>query len=246
MISYAQNFEDVMLARALPAAHGFYVDVGANDPVIDSVTYHFYRRGWRGICIEPQPALHARHLALRAGDIALAVLAGADAGEAAFYEYDALHGLSTRDADVVAEHARRNWHAREVVRRITTLDAVLAEHGAGRAIDFLSIDVEGAELDVLRGLDLRRHRPKIIVAEAMAPTVQVDVSAPVVAHLACWDYACVYEDGLNRFYLAAEHAALAAAFRYPPNVFDRFSRYVAGPAPYGVSTATDEVRPSAE
>ena len=55
-ISYAQNFEDVMLWRALKHIEkGFYVDVGAQHPVIDSVSKAFYERGWRGIHIEPVP-----------------------------------------------------------------------------------------------------------------------------------------------------------------------------------------------
>ena len=55
-VSFAQNFEDVILWRVLKdVLSGFYIDVGANDPVIDSVSYAFYQRGWRGIHVEPMP-----------------------------------------------------------------------------------------------------------------------------------------------------------------------------------------------
>ena len=72
VISYAQNFEDVMLWRALrDIPQGFYVDVGANDPVIDSVTRWFYQQGWHGINIEPVPHWHQRLQADRPLDINL-------------------------------------------------------------------------------------------------------------------------------------------------------------------------------
>ena len=69
-ISYAQNYEDVMLWRALKHIDkGFYVDVGANDPIIDSVTAAFYERGWRGINIEPMRSYHEHLCAARPLDI---------------------------------------------------------------------------------------------------------------------------------------------------------------------------------
>src|SRR5713101_373530 len=70
--SYAQNFEDVMLHRALAdVEHGFYVDVGAGDPVIDSVTKAFYDRGWHGINIEPDRGYFAKLKAPRPRDVNL-------------------------------------------------------------------------------------------------------------------------------------------------------------------------------
>lgn len=60
-VSYAQNCEDVILWRALRhVEHGFYIDAGANDPDMDSVTKAFYERGWRGINIEPIEEWHER------------------------------------------------------------------------------------------------------------------------------------------------------------------------------------------
>ena len=69
-ISYAQNFEDIMLWRALKhIENGFYIDVGAWSPDLDSVTRAFYERGWRGINVEPNPEFHAQLLARRPRDI---------------------------------------------------------------------------------------------------------------------------------------------------------------------------------
>jgi hypothetical protein len=104
---------------------------------------------------------------------------------------------------------------REETIQARTLDSILAEHHGGE-IHFLRIDVEGAEADVLAGLSLDRHRPWIIVLESMAPRRQVETHAGWEPGLLAARYEFVYADGLNRFYLAAEHAALRAAFTYPP------------------------------
>jgi hypothetical protein len=75
-ISYAQNYEDVMLLRAFKdVAHGFFIDVGANDPIGDSVTCAFYQRGWVGINIEPLPT-HFADFTHLAPDVAMLVMSG--------------------------------------------------------------------------------------------------------------------------------------------------------------------------
>ncbi len=85
-ISYAQNGEDVLLYRALRhVVRGCYIDVGAADPVIDSVTCAFYERGWRGINIEPSPAAFARLAAARPEDLNLNIAAGETDGEMPFF-----------------------------------------------------------------------------------------------------------------------------------------------------------------
>ena len=92
-ISYAQNNEDVLLWRALGHVRdGFYIDVGANDPVEHSVTKAFYDAGWRGINIEPLPAHIAAFDAQRPGDVNLAVAAGSEAGTLTLYDVPAVRG----------------------------------------------------------------------------------------------------------------------------------------------------------
>jgi FkbM family methyltransferase len=94
-ISFAQNQEDLLLDRALGKPNGFYVDVGANDPEIDSVTKLFYDRGWRGINIEPNPVPFRRLAARRPRDINLNVGASNTAGELTFYTVPEGDGWST-------------------------------------------------------------------------------------------------------------------------------------------------------
>jgi FkbM family methyltransferase len=230
--SYAQNFEDVMLARAFPGAAGFYVDVGANDPDIDSVTRVFYERGWSGINIEPLSANSAELRRKRPRDINLEIAAGEEEGTITFYEIGKWHGYSTTDAALAEQHRKDGLAVVEHKVPVRKLSAILDEHAAGRAIDFLKIDVEGTELSVLRGADLRRHRPKIIVLESKMPVTinmvdRVDEVPDRVEEysdfLAPLGYHFVYHDGLNAFFLAEESRGLEKAFGRPPGTFDKIT-----------------------
>lgn len=223
-VSYAQNFEDVMLWRALRhVPEGFYVDVGADDPVELSVTKAFSDRGWRGINLEPVASQHAKFVPVRPRDVNLRLLAGSRNEPRRFFAIgDEVTGCSTTIEQIATGTvAETQASLREEIVQARTLDSILAEHHGGE-IHFLKIDVEGAEADVLAGLSLDRHRPWIIVLESMAPRQQVETHAGWEPGLLAAGYQFVYADGLNRFYLATEHAELRAAFTYPPNVFDDF------------------------
>ncbi len=222
--SYSQNLEDVMLWRALKdVANGFYIDVGANDPVGDSVTLAFYERNWNGSNVEPL-LFHFNALqAQRPRDINLNCAAGNASGELEFWEFE-IHGWSTGDAEVAARHHAEGH--RSVHRRVpmVTLADICAEH-ADRPIHFLKIDVEGFEKDVLLGADFSRFRPWILVIEATAPNSLIDASSQWEDLVTSQAYDHVYTDGINRFYLAQEHADLKPRFAHPPNVFDGYMRH---------------------
>ena len=220
-VSYAQNFEDIILRRALrDVSIGFYIDVGASDPDVHSVTKAFYLGGWRGINIDPVLESFNRLQAERGEDINLRLAAGAAPGLTTLYEIPDT-GLSTIDRSIAERH-RESGHT-VVTSNITirTLSSVCAEHVKGE-IHFLKIDVEGAERDVLLGLDLKRWRPWIIVIEAMVPMAQQPNHHAWEPLVVCCRYRFAYAGGLNRYYIAEEHADLSASFEYPPNVFDDF------------------------
>jgi FkbM family methyltransferase len=238
--SYAQNFEDVMLARCFPSPRGFYVDIGANDPDIDSVTRVFYERGWNGINVEPLAKNFKRLKQRRPRDLNLQLAASDRDGEITFYEIGKWHGYSTTDAAIAAQHRKDGLKVIEHKTPMRRLASVLDEHARGKSIDFLSVDVEGAELSVLAGADLRRHRPKVILAESRLPvTVNMvdrffevpDRAADYAKFLEPYSYLLAYRDGLNAFFVADEHKDLARHFFFPPGIADRLT-HAASIRPY--------------
>jgi FkbM family methyltransferase len=223
-ISYAQNFEDVMLWRALKNVDtGFYIDVGANDPDFDSVTKAFYERGWCGINVEPVPQWFERLQEARPRDINLQLALGAEPGEITLYELPDT-GLSTAEKQFAERHeVERGYKSRELRVKMDTLVSV-CERFHLAPIHFLKIDAEGAEKAVFQGNDFEKIRPWIIVVEATLPNSQEESYSDWEPMLLNAGYECVYFDGLNRYYVAVEHGNLKAAFKAPPNVFDDFVR----------------------
>lgn len=233
LVSYAQNAEDIILNRALQGVvKGFYIDVGAQHPIADSVTKLFYERGWRGINIDPVPQWFELLKKDRPHDINLRVAAGAAVGREKFFAI-ADTGLSTHDSELARQHADAGYAANEMDIEIRTLDSICEEYGV-RTVHFLKIDVEGAEADVIRGFSFQQVRPWIVLVEAVAPVALREGSnapVPVETHHA-WEgmllahgYEYVYSDGLNRFYVAIEHTELAGLLRIPANPLDAFVRY---------------------
>lgn len=221
IISYAQNFEDVMLARALRhVTEGFYIDVGANDPEIDSVTRLFYSQGWRGINIEPVESHHADLERWRPRDLNLRCAVSDRGGVIDLWECN-VRGLATADPTVVARHLAAGKQGRYKAVPVSTLSAVCEAH-APKDIHFLKVDVEGHESQVLQGMDFGRFRPWIVVVEATEPNTTTETHEQWEPLLFAAEYHFVYADGLNRFYVSAEQAALDPAFKYPPNFFDAF------------------------
>ncbi len=223
LISYAQNSEDIMLWRALGhITEGFFIDVGAAWPTLDSVTKLFSDHGWRGINIEPNPTLHAELVAARRNDINLPI-ALADVASTMRMNIVVDTGLSTLDPAIAELHQSAGRDVEIVEVQVSTLEDVWERHvPVNQQVHFLKIDVEGFEEAVLRGARLDVHRPWIVVIEATVPASQTDNFRgwePLVVDSA---YTFAYADGLNRFYVADEHAELAAAFSIPPNVFDGF------------------------
>jgi FkbM family methyltransferase len=225
LISYAQTFEDVMLARVFAGRHtGFYVDVGAADPVNLSVTKWFYDLGWSGLNIEPNKQLFDRLVADRPRDINLDCGVGATASEVQFFELD-VGELSSFDSRVRdnAQSSGKPTSTRTVA--VVPLTDLLNHHCPDRTIDFLKIDVEGWEDEVLKGLDLKRYRPIVILIEATVPQTRIESHTEWEPRVLDADYSFVYFDGVNRFYLANEHADLKKHFAVPPNVFDDFETF---------------------
>ncbi|TAM89711.1 MAG: FkbM family methyltransferase, partial [Candidimonas sp.] len=199
-ISYAQNYEDVMLWRALRRVeHGFYIDVGAAWPDQDSVTKHFYRQGWHGINIEPNPTLFQQYSRERPDDINLQVAVSDEPGETEIYMV-ADTGLSSLSHEVVKDHVRLGYAYHSERVQVLTLQEICKEYVKGRDVHFLKIDVEGWEERVLKSNDWGYCRPWIVVVEATKPMTEVESYSASESILLKIGYRFVYADGLNRYY----------------------------------------------
>lgn len=222
-VSYAQNFEDVMLWRALKhVQRGFYIDVGANDPSADSVTKAFYEQGWYGVNIEPLPVHYADLLRERGRDINLQCAVGAASGEIDIWSCD-VRGWATAASDVIDQHSLSGYSGRFHKVPLLRLSEICEQY-APDEIHFLKIDVEGFEKFVIEGMDFSRYRPWILVVEATRPNTTEENHEEWEGDLISAGYTFAYGDGINRFYVANEHGDLMGSLRYPPNVFDDFIR----------------------
>lgn len=221
-VSYAQNGEDILLDRAFGAqASGFFIDVGAWHPVLHSVTQHFSLRGWRGINIEPNPAMLALLERSRPQDVNLGLALGRQPGRARLRvrSNSSLSALSAPDA---AAPPAPDVGEQEVDVEVDTLAHVCQRHAPAR-IDFLKVDVEGAERDVLLGADWEAFRPRLVVVEATRPETDIPAWDEWEPLLLAARYRFVFFDGLNRFYIDSAEPDLARHFDRPANICDRFT-----------------------
>lgn len=214
-----------MLWRALQHVQdGFYVDVGAFSPESDSVTKAFYDRGWHGVNIEPNIDLMDAFRIARPRDININVAVG-DHGGDAWLHVVSNAGLSTVDPHQATLRAMDGYSVLRQHTELRTLASVWAEHVPdGQAVHFLKVDVEGLERDVVLGNDWSLYRPWITVIEATNPMTPDASYADWEPLLLGARYTFAYADGLNRFYVAEEHAELLELLATPPNLFDRFVR----------------------
>jgi FkbM family methyltransferase len=207
-IAYGQVFEDTFLLRALgEQEHGFYVDVGAWHPVKYSVSFPFYLKGWRGISVDPLDHYVKLGRQLRPRDCTVQCLVGSETGETTLHFVCGLDGLSTTverylpEAEVGDDLILRRTYP------VHTLASIFEEHHVG-TIDFLKIDVEGAEKAVLEGNDWTRWRPRILVIEATVPGTYIPAWDDWEPDLLKQGYLFAGFDTLNRYFVRTEEAEL--------------------------------------
>jgi FkbM family methyltransferase len=205
---YSQHGEDFLLWHLFRHKKtGFYVDVGAFDGIHLNNTLSFGQQGWRGICIEPHPSYFHLCERSRPGALCLnvACVATEDLAVSEFYaeELGLLSGLRVdKEDDVALRYQRRGLNFRGFKRLevpVLTLNSILEKHGPShRYIDFISIDVEGTEPDVLHGLDLEKYEVRVLVIEANTEQICQAIDSYVIAK---YDYIKAKNLGPNFFYV---------------------------------------------
>jgi FkbM family methyltransferase len=227
-ISFGQNAEDVVLWRALRhVPKGRYVEVGANQPTISSITRAFYNRGWTGIEVEPVGQFVEAFRRERPDDVVVqAAVTDADVETITLHVIDDT-GLSTLDDTIGERHRDSGWATHDEVVPARRLDDILDEHlDPSDDIHFMVVDTEGSEKGVLASVDLKRWRPWVIVVEATAPNSALPMHEAWEHMVLDAGYEFCLFDGLSRFYVAEEHATtLRPALTTPANPLDDFVPY---------------------
>jgi FkbM family methyltransferase len=177
--SYSQFGEDLIvgyLFHSLGQEQPTYLDIGANHPKFISNTYYFYRAGSRGVLVEPNPRLCKLLRSARPRDVVLQVGIGLTAAtHAEFFMFGGFaDGLSTfsRSEATHWEAVGMKDHGKIPVEKViqvplVPINQIIAENFAGLAPNFLSLDVEGLDLDVLKGLDFERFAPDVLCVETL-------------------------------------------------------------------------------
>ena len=224
MISYAQNCEDVLLWRAFKhIKKGFYVDIGAADPVRDSVTKWFYDQGWTGINIEPNEDDFRSLTIGRPRDINLQVAVGPQTGPIKFFLNETKGWSSVSPETAKKAHSLGRRSKEYQVNSIPLLQILLQY--APPVIHFMKIDVEGYEEEVLKSCDFEKFRPWVLIVEFADLEGNYGDPQKAFPILLRQKYILAAFDGLNLFFVANEHSRLKEALQKPVSVFDEFKLF---------------------
>ena len=191
--SWSQFGEDVVLRTLFSGQNnGFYVDVGAFNPIRFSNSYLFYKAGWRGVCIEPNPRSHQMLERYRPRDINLRMAVASSEGELKLSVDEELSRI------LVDEEVEDFDHVCVPSRPLA--DILVDYLPEGTNIDFINIDCEGRDADVLRSNDWGRFRPSVAVVEDWSEQVPSEIDVLMEQY----DYDFLLRLGLSKFFLAAE------------------------------------------
>ncbi|MBD3843218.1 MAG: FkbM family methyltransferase [Campylobacterales bacterium] len=197
--SYSQEGEDMILRRIFERqSTGFYVDVGAHHPKRFSNTYYFYRKGWNGINIDAMPGSMIPFESMRSRDINIEKPISSKKQVLTYYAFNepALNGFSKEISE--ARDGLNNYKI-EFTKDIetSTLEEVLDEKlPSNQVIDFLSIDVEGLDFDVIKSMNIKKYRPRVILVEVLGSSLSDLQKDSIYKFLIDEDYA-LYAKAVN-------------------------------------------------
>lgn len=166
--TFSQTGEDRIVEFYLGGQRdGFYVDVGTNDPVYLNNTYLFYKKGWKGICVEPNTSKCQLIRLMRPRDMVLNLGVGENHEQMEFYSFDP-DTVSTFSASEAKKYQSLGYELKKQVNvQVKHLSEIFAQHAEKKVIDLLSVDTEGFDMQVLKSNDWNKFRPKIIIVEVV-------------------------------------------------------------------------------
>jgi FkbM family methyltransferase len=165
--SFSQCGEDVILANLFSGRrNGFFVDIGAFHPYKFSNTYLFYKKGWSGINIDAAPGSMDEFKKLRPRDTNLETAISDKTEELTYYFLGKGDSMNSFSLDFIKEMGAEGKIKKTIKMTTQRLEDILEQHAKGKEIDFMSMDVEGLELSVLRSGNWKKYRPKVVVLES--------------------------------------------------------------------------------
>lgn len=209
--SYAQEGEDIVLQRIFAGQKkGFYIDVGAHHPKRFSNTYVFYCMGWEGINIDARPGSMIFFKRLRERDINLEIGISGVEGVLSYYQFEE-PALNSFSADLALSRMKLGTSklVSEIAVQTQPLKQILSTYiQAARTIDFLTIDVEGMDLEVLRSNDWEKYRPRVVLVEVLESSLDAIASHPVNRFMNAVGYR-LYSKAMNTaFFMSEEELAI--------------------------------------
>ena len=200
--TYAQFGEDIVLAPYLTGSKGFFVDVGAFHPFHYSNTYFLYKKGWRGINIDPNPSSIALFRIHRPGDRSVNAGIGRTPGTAIYYQFN--HQACNTFSQEQRERMRAKKFVREIGSRViplAPLSTIIDAERPHERPDFINIDVEGMNAEVLETLDWSRHAPRVLCVEDDDLTFGKAIVSPIHQLLVGKGYRLVARMGPSSVYI---------------------------------------------
>jgi FkbM family methyltransferase len=195
--SYSQCGEDMILDVIFGKKKGFYIDVGANNPVEQSNTMYLYKKGWSGINIDATPGSMKRFNRLRKRDINLEIAISSEEKSLTFYMFNPSF-YNTFEKRISVEYKDRLIGVKEI--KTTPLSKVLDKHLGDKIIDFLTIDVEGYDLDILKSNNWEKYRPKVVLIEFLCYS-QGEITSNIHDFLVSCGYKFLCNTPTNAFFI---------------------------------------------
>lgn len=206
--SFSQKGEDLVIDKYFNhKKKGFYIDIGAYDPMLNSNTKFFYDRGWNGINIEPNPTRIKLFEGARKRDINLNLGVGSANGKTIFYELEA-NGLSTfseKEANSMISVGHKL--KRKIKVQMHKLEEIMKKY-VKSGVDFISIDTEALDLEVLKSNDWKKYRPKILCIETLdfadlltSTKGNISKKETISSYLSGKGYKEYFSNGLNTLYI---------------------------------------------
>lgn len=165
---YSQTGEDIIINNFFRNKNiGTYIDIGANDPKKFSNTYLFYAKGWRGINIEPNIKKITSLKRVRSKDVNLNFGVGQNNGELTFYDFKP-DTLSTFSEEIAKQYQQMGHKLKSIKKvQVLPLNIILDKYLIGAKIDFMTIDTEGNDLEILKSNDWTKYRPTYLIIETL-------------------------------------------------------------------------------